>query len=150
MPCAKKAHVWHARLKSGWVSVASGHGIGRGCRHFFIPSSFLTVDRYPGPQLGRSISPAEWRGGDQGTQAPVRVAALAPETPVEKTPALSRRALVARRPRPKNLRGASSLRRPRDRDAERCGQSVLVSGLAPSNHFLASLGSVTNPLRLIR
>ena len=88
--------------------------------------------------------------GPRGTQARGRAAALAPETPVEKTPALSRRALVARRPRPKSARGASSLRRPRNQDADRCGQSVLVSGLAPSNHFLASLGSVTNPLRLIR
>ena len=115
--------------------------------------SFLFFDRRPlsGPPAGPLYFSRGMEGrGPRGTQARGRAAALAPETPVEKTPALSRRALVARRPRPKSARGASSLRRPRNQDADRCGQSVLVSGLAPSNHFLASLGSVTNPLRLIR
>lgn len=118
---------------------------------FFRP--FLFFDRRPlsrRPAGPLYLSRAEQRDGEQrdiapGAGPPLRFRKSGPWLSSPKTPnplagknpgacrtAPSSAPLVARRPRPKTSRGVSSLRRPRDRDADRFGQSVL------------------NPLRLIR
>jgi len=101
---------------------------------FFRP--FLFFDRRPlsrrhtGPLC---LSRAEQRGGEHRDIArgagPPPIATENPKPIRRKKPrrlprCSSSAPLVARRPRPKTSRGSSSLRRPRNRDASRFGQSV--------------------------